>query len=115
MADAQTMELTLTNILIVYGPLGAGCVILGLACRMLYRDNKLMREQCDKEKQAAQATATAAAAAAAEENTKLQERYITKAETWMDKFSEVTTSAVNVVRAATKTPPGGGNPPGGST
>jgi len=98
MADTQTMELTLTNILIVYGPLGVGCVVLGLVCRVLYRDNKTLREQCDKEK-----------LAAVEENTKLQERYITKAETWMDKFSEVTTSAVNVVRAASKTPPPGGS------
>lgn len=83
--------------LLIYGPLGIGWSITIAALIWVYRD--LQKER---------AARAADAERAAEEQAKLNERYIAKAETWMDKHKDLAESALEVVESAVKKRNGNG-------
>lgn len=70
MPDTE-ISLTLTNVLVVYGPLGIGALVEGFVIAKLYKDLKAERAERAAERKA------------------YEDRYLTKAETWMEKHAEL--------------------------
>lgn len=81
MADTE-ISLTLSNVLIVYGPLGIGALVEGWVIARLYKDLKVERAERAAERKAHEAERAA-------ERKAWEDRYITKAETWMEKHAEL--------------------------
>ena len=78
------MEPSLTKAFLYYGPLGLAALIFLLAAIRFYRDKE------------------AAAKAHAKEMRAMEERYITKAETWMEKNHELAASINQVLESISK-------------
>jgi hypothetical protein len=72
------------KVLLVYGPLGAVCVISMLMTTKLYRDLIAERKAHSEEMRA------------------FQERYITKADTWMSQYHELQKRMADLVEAMSK-------------
>lgn len=81
--------------LLVYGPLGVICVIsLYVVCK-LYRDSQADRVAFSSKLELLMANH-------AKEISELQERYINKAETWMEKYHELVKSLDAVLQSITQ-------------
>lgn len=84
--------------LLVYGPLGAFCVLA--LTGYLQKDRamtKMQKDFLDKQE--------ALMKAHKDEMAQMQERYITKAETWMEKYRERSESLQNLTEALSKRKP----------
>lgn len=89
------MESSISNAFLVYGPLGLISLICLLAAIRFYRDKE----------RAAEAHADALATERdqhAKEMRAMEERYITKAETWMEKNHELASSINQVLESISK-------------
>lgn len=78
------MEPSITSALLVYGPLGIMTLVSMLVAAKLYRDRETER------------------AAHRAELEKLQERHVTKAETWMGQYQELAKSLNTVLESISK-------------
>lgn len=70
--------------LLVYGPLGATCAVSMLISLKLYKDLAAERKACREEMHA------------------LEERYITKADTWMTQYHELQKRMTDLIEAIGK-------------
>jgi len=89
------MEATIAKAFLVYGPLGLICLISLLVTWRLYRDITAERDRHVKEMNASRDQH-------AQEMRNLEERYITKAETWMEKNHELAQSINQVLASISK-------------
>ena len=78
------MSESVSKLLIVYGPLGVMALVAMLIAVRLYRDLHTERKEH------------------AEEMKTIQERYITKAETWMGKYQELYEKTIDLMEAVEK-------------
>lgn len=89
------METSISNAFLVYGPLGLVALVSLLATVRFYRD----KEAAAKEHATTLATERAKHA---QEMRAMEDRYITKAETWMEKNHELASSINQVLESISK-------------
>lgn len=84
------MPEAVSNIFLVYGPLGAMALIAGWIAWRIYRDNAQLREEHKN-------TIMKLTEDHKHEMKALEERYITKAETWMAQYHELARAQTSVM------------------
>jgi choline-glycine betaine transporter len=89
------VETAVAKAFLVYGPLGLICLIMLFIAFRLYKDLTTERERHTKEMNAMRDNH-------AQEMRELEERYVTKAETWMDKNHELAKSINQVLESVSK-------------
>lgn len=78
------MTETVSKLLIVYGPLGVMALVAMLIAVRLYRDLQSERKEHTEEMKT------------------MQDRYITKADTWMSKYQELYEKTIDLIDAIEK-------------
>lgn len=99
--DASAMP-DLSSILVVYGPLGILSLLACLVAAKLYRDGKDEREVHTKALAALNEKHEEELATARADMAKLEERYIAKTETQIEKYHQLAESLNRVVESALK-------------
>jgi len=90
----------LTTTLKVYGPLGVMTLLSVLACIKLYRDREKERKHSEDRLSAERENFASREKKLQDELKTLEERYVTKAESWMSKYEDFAKAATQVVDAA---------------
>ena len=93
---------TLSGVLLVYGPLGLMALVSMLIAIKLYKDREADRVKHDEAIKALRAEMAEERERAKADMEKFQERHIVKAESWMEKYWEISKAQTAVLESFSK-------------